>query len=276
MLKLQTKLISLGLGLMTSGAVAFSVFGRHPITSTSTFSKTILFSGGERERERERDLNENTTNQTKPILMTQEMFYREVLADPAGLDKDNKDTNVDVDVDVNVNVNVKRKKKNGSRYRPLDNRDSLPFIVKDCTPDPYTDEATMKKEATKNTKLHNEKVSKDNKKSKKNANAASRQNLVGLNKSGIASSIYKRGDDGTLDRVLGEFKLDKSTNCGDLLEVGDREYQVLRAKCQYKYAGGKRFVMVRKILEVKEVTRLAEESYLKRQFEKDPDPPSFE
>ena len=35
-----------------------------------------------------------------------------------------------------------------------------------------------------------------------------------------------------------------------------------------RYAGGKRFVMVRKILEVKEVVRVAEENYLARQFRK--------
>jgi len=41
-----------------------------------------------------------------------------------------------------------------------------------------------------------------------------------------------------------------------------------------RYAGGKKFVMVRKILEVKEVTRIAEEASLTRLFQKSSDPPS--
>ena len=48
-------------------------------------------------------------------------------------------------------------------------------------------------------------------------------------------------------------------------------HQVTRHKCQYKYAGGSKFVMVSKILQVKEVGRLMTEEYLKRQWKKSPD-----
>lgn len=86
----------------------------------------------------------------------------------------------------------------------------------------------------------------------------------------IKSSIFMRKKDGSLDQVLGEFALDKGTNCGDIVDVGDgREYQVQKARCQYKYVGGKRFVMTRKILEVKEVKRILVEQEMKQMFEND-------
>ena len=172
-------------------------------------------------------------------IVTQEMFWRDLLEDPK----------------------VQRKNKKGS-YRTLDNRDSLPFVVKVMTPDPYTPVSEKKKEARKNTE--------------KNKKTPKRTDLLG----GIAASIYAETNDGSLEKILGEFSLDKNTNCGDLLEVGEKEYEVQKARCQYKYAGGKRFVMVRKVLEVKEVVRVAEENYLKRQFRKSEtlsdDPPHLE
>lgn len=178
-------------------------------------------------------------NEKNSELITQEMFQREMLADPV----------------------VKRKKKGGaSRYRPLDNRDHLPFLVKDVTPDPYTPAAKKKEQAKRNTEVHKEKTKKKDK-------TKIRNNLVGMDK-GIAASVYNTMEDGSLDRILGEFKLDKSTNCGDILEVGEQRFEVIKAKCQYKYAGGQRFVMTRKILEVKELNRIATERYLKQQFEK--------
>lgn len=86
---------------------------------------------------------------------------------------------------------------------------------------------------------------------------------------GISAEIYKEENDGSFAKVLGKFKLDKSTTSGDLLEIGDRNFEVTRARCQYKYAGGSKFVMVRKILEVKEVSRLAQEASILRQFNND-------
>lgn len=161
-------------------------------------------------------------------IVTQEMLWRDLLEDPK----------------------VKKKNKKGS-YKTMDNRDTLPFVVKLVTPDPYTPPSEKKRQARDNTRQERKKTPK-------------KTNLMG----GIAASIYTQNDDGALQKILGEFSLDKNTNCGDLLEVGEREYEVQKARCQYKYAGGKRFVMVRKILEVKEVVRVAEENYLQRQLRK--------
>ena len=62
----------------------------------------------------------------------------------------------------------------------------------------------------------------------------------------------------------------RSTSCGDIIEIGDgTQYQVQKARCQYKYAGGKRFVMTRKILEVKEIKRILVEKEVQELFEKD-------
>eukprot|EP00560_Eucampia_antarctica_P001985 CAMPEP_0197835590 /NCGR_PEP_ID=MMETSP1437-20131217/26312_1 /TAXON_ID=49252 ORGANISM="Eucampia antarctica, Strain CCMP1452" /NCGR_SAMPLE_ID=MMETSP1437 /ASSEMBLY_ACC=CAM_ASM_001096 /LENGTH=294 /DNA_ID=CAMNT_0043441155 /DNA_START=103 /DNA_END=987 /DNA_ORIENTATION=+ len=202
-------------------------------------------------------------------LVTKEMLMRDMLSDPK----------------------VKRKKKGGkggnnkdTKYKVLDNRDALPFVVKVSTPDPYTSSNKMRQEARVNSKKEAEQ--KEKKKTSYNSKNSSkkkkRTNLVGIDgKDSIAASVRLRQTDGSFHKILGEFELDKNTNCGDLLEVGNREFEVQKAHCQYRYAGGKRFVMVRKILEVKEVTRIAEENYLKRQFAKDviPDidtPPQLE
>lgn len=133
---------------------------------------------------------------------------------------------------------VKRKKK--SSYKVLDNRDSLPFAVEIATPDPYTHPEVKRKNAAKN-KVSRKKDAVEN---------------------AISSSLYYEGD-----QKIGDFMLDKHTTTGDVLEVADVQYKVVRHKCQYKYAGGKRFVMVRKILQVKEIGRLQTEEYLQRQLD---------
>jgi hypothetical protein len=157
-------------------------------------------------------------------LVTREMFQRDLLQDPQ----------------------VKRKLKNGKGgggYKPLDNRDHLPFAVKKITPDPYTHpqvkNAKRKTAQTKKTDLDHQLT---------------------------PSRLYQSGDGKDQSTLLGEFKLDKSTTSGDVIVIGDREFRVETARCLYKYAGGQRFVMARKILEVKEVTRAAKEEYLMRQF----------
>ena len=131
---------------------------------------------------------------------------------------------------------VKRKKKGKGEYKPHDNRDALPFVVKVKTPDPYTSEKVLK-QALKNSNS-NEKSSKSKRKT---------SNLVGMDSTGkgIAASIYSRKKDGSLYKVLGSFEFDKDTNCGDLLQVGEREFEVVTARSQFKYAGGKSFVMIR-------------------------------
>lgn len=182
-------------------------------------------------------------------LITNEMFVRDML-EPA------------------------RRKKKGSKgeYKPHDNRDALPFVVRVKTPDPYTPSGEMLKEAKTNSaiaKKENNDGGNNNNKTKSSRKSTS--NLVGMGSkyaNAIAASIYSRKKDGSLYKVLGQFELDKNTNCGDLLQVGEREFEVVTARSQFKYAGGKRFVMVRKILEVKEITRIAEEATLARLMEK--------
>jgi hypothetical protein len=213
-------------------------------------------------------------NEENDELVTKEMFLRNML-DAEGNDNTNDNTNestnaVNKEQKEPMTGKVKRKKKRSSRYKVVDNRDSLPFLVKVTTPDPYTNNEVMQKNARKNTEqLAKGAKSKKNKKTKDASKK--RHNMVGMDGvDSIASSIYKRKKDGTLDQVLGEFALDKSTNCGDILEIGDGvEYKVQKARCQYKYVGGKRFVMTRKILEVKEVKRLLVEKEIKQLFDKD-------
>ena len=140
--------------------------------------------------------------------------------------------------------------------------------MKVTTPDPYTNNEAMAKKARKNTaELPKGYKAKKNKKNSSNR----RHNLIGMDGvDSIKSSIFKRKKDGSLDQVLGEFALDKATNCGDIVDVGDgREYQVQKARCQYKYVGGKRFVMTRKIVEVKEIKRILVEKEVKRLFDND-------
>ena len=76
-------------------------------------------------------------------LVTNEMFMREMLSHPD--DHDDEEER-----EINKDAKVKRKKRNGKHYRTLDNRDSLPFIVKVATPDPYTSNAQMHSEAKLN------------------------------------------------------------------------------------------------------------------------------
>mmetsp|Transcript_21332 Transcript_21332/g.61489 ORF Transcript_21332/g.61489 Transcript_21332/m.61489 type:complete len:219 (-) Transcript_21332:66-722(-) len=136
---------------------------------------------------------------------------------------------------------VKRKKGKGKGYEPMDNRDHLPFAVKKITPDPYTPPHVKRQRQAKAPKRK-----------------APDLELVG-------SRLKLKQDD--TSTVLGEFQLDKSTTSGDIIELGNRQYKVETARCQYKYAGGKRFVMMRKILEVKEITRVQVERQLQRSLE---------
>jgi hypothetical protein len=173
---------------------------------------------------------------------------------------------------------VKRKKKKRSNeYKVIDNRDNLPFLVKVTTPDPYTNHDEMKKKARENT----ERAAKNNLKSNNNNNdkalspknkqqqvQSTRSNNRLNIKDSITSSIFQRKKDGSLHKILGEFALDKTTNCGDIIELDDgTQYQVQKARCQYKYVGGQQFVMTRKILEVKEVKRLLVEKEVRSLFE---------
>jgi hypothetical protein len=149
-------------------------------------------------------------------------------------------------------------KKSKKEYRVLDNRDSLPFSVQLATPDPYTPPDA-------------------NKKMKGRATTPRRRSNAVENK--ISSQLFVEGDstrgsgDASSDAtkaLLGEYQLDKHTTTGDVLLIGDSQYKVVSHRCLYKYAGGQRFVMVRKILHVKEVGRWQAEEYLQRQWKNSP------
>lgn len=165
-------------------------------------------------------------------IVTKEMFLRDMLKTPDEVFIKKKTS--------------KGRNNNNQEYKVLDNRDILPFVVQLQTPDPYTHPEIKRKNAVIK---------------KKRKDAIEEQ---------IASTLYRTDiDTNNADKtLLGEFSLDKHTTTGDSLLIGDTEYNVVRHRCQYKYAGGKRFVMVRKILEVKEVGRLLSEQYLKRQWNK--------
>jgi len=175
-------------------------------------------------------------------------FLRDSLEDHDASSPTNNDTLVTREMfqrELLADPVVKRKKGKRTEYKVLDNRDSLPFRVENQVPDPYTKKELKQKQA---------------KKVRKHPNTI---------EEGLKSSLYVQDetnkDDGRT--MIGEYFLDKHTTTGDVLEIGDVQYKVVRHKCQYKYAGGKRFVMVRKILQVKEISRLQTEEYLKRQLQ---------
>lgn len=128
--------------------------------------------------------------------------------------------------------NKSNKKDKGRIQRPHDNRDQLPFLVQVITPP---------KEPYKKKKKHK-------KKGKKKSNNDDHEEEI------------------IIGETLGEYKFDKSTNCGDKIEIDNEIYIVQRSKCQYKYAGAQKFVMVRKVLHVKPVERAMQEDYILRQW----------
>jgi len=124
--------------------------------------------------------------------------------------------------------------KYGSVKQPHDNRDALPFLVQVMTPPTHV--------ATKLTKKQRR---------------ANEQN-------GIEDKEDKLG---VVGEELGEFVFEKNTGAGDKIAIDDEVFLVQRAKCQYRYAGAQKFVMVRKILQVKPIQRVMQEEYLARQFQ---------
>lgn len=187
---------------------------------------------------------------------------------------------------------VKRKNRKGKGYKPLDNRDHLPFSVRTKTPDdPYKNRFQKKKEEqlqknkkgfpSKKTDLDRHMLATTKRgidanaikdKTNKNNNSHVKNDSTTPSRLVQRRSKKTNGNDNSksLTTVIGEFELDKSTTSGDVIVLGDKEYRVETARCQYKYAGGQRFVMVRKILEVKELTRVQNEEALLRQFKSSP------
>jgi hypothetical protein len=190
----------------------------------------------------------------KKNIVTKEMFLRDIL-EPREIDGvvDDHDDNDD------VSVRKKKGKKRGGgvkEYKVLDNRDILPFRVTLDTPDPYTHPEIKKKNAAKIRKHGN----------------AVEEHLIKSTLYRDNQQPHRKKNGSTTDTaeefstLLGEYQLGKDTTTGDILLIGNSEYKVVRHRCQYKYAGAQRFVMVRKILEVKEVGRLLSESALKKQW----------
>ena len=191
---------------------------------------------GEQDEEEEDDEDE-------PELVTPEKFYRDLM----GL-SDNNDDDDNENGDSDGQKKSPKKKGKNPKYanakRPHDNRDSLPFLVQVMTPpeEPY--------ESAKLTKKQRKMAGNNNSKS------SSSDNL------------------GIVGETLGEFAFEKHTSAGDKIVIDDQVYLVQRAKCQYKYAGAQKFVMVRKILQVKPMQRAMQEEYIMRQWNAAPAPES--
>jgi len=192
----------------------------------------------------------NSKDKKNETIVTKEMFLRELLKDPS------PEPSPVVKRSSKNGSNGKKRQKNQSghpEYKVLDNRDSLPFSVRRATPDPYTHPELKRKNAAQ---------------MRKKKKRPPRPDAV---EHSIASSLYSGGKTNSeggdnLETLLGEFDLDRYTTTGDILEIGDVSYRVVRHRCLYKYAGGKKFVMTRKILHVKEVGRIQAEEYLARQW----------
>jgi hypothetical protein len=160
-------------------------------------------------------------------LITREMFMQHMLGETSSSDSFLEEQSS------NVKIKKKKNQKGGFKeYKVYDNRDSLPFAVKLTTPDPYTHPDVKKQNI---------------KKAKKRANAIEEQItskiLLPRPKSGVNSD---EADDNNFMTVLGEYNLDKHTTTGDTLLINNIEYKVLKHRCLYKYAGGQRFVMIKK------------------------------
>eukprot|EP00527_Entomoneis_sp_CCMP2396_P007938 CAMPEP_0198148326 /NCGR_PEP_ID=MMETSP1443-20131203/40880_1 /TAXON_ID=186043 /ORGANISM="Entomoneis sp., Strain CCMP2396" /LENGTH=301 /DNA_ID=CAMNT_0043812983 /DNA_START=133 /DNA_END=1038 /DNA_ORIENTATION=+ len=217
-------------------------------------SWVLLFAGrgndnnDEDDSDNDVDVNDNNNDNNKnndSTVVTREIFQRELLKDPV----------------VKRGKNSKNNNNKHLQYKVLDNRDSLPFRVEHVTPDPYTHPDVKKKRFEKAKGKGAAGAAAVNK--RRNANAIEDE-LLGTGTK-LSSAVFTGENDSKT--MIGEFMLDKHTTSGDLLEIGDIQYKVTRHKCQYKYAGGQKFVMFRKILQVKEVGRLMTEEYLNKQFQ---------
>jgi hypothetical protein len=177
----------------------------------------------------EPNINTESSDDNDEKVVTGEMFMRDLLADPV--------------------VRRPGRKGSGSDYKVMDNRDVLPYVLELATPDPYTHPSVKKKNANKLKK---------------------RKDTV---EERIASSLYstdgssstKMGEPSQEKTLLGEYALDKHTTTGDLIRIGEAEYRVVQHRCLYKCVS-RRFVMVKKILHVKEIGRIRTEEYLLRQL----------
>jgi len=178
---------------------------------------------------------------------------------------DDDDVNLEDDEDGKIEPIVRRKRKNGTTHGGgyLDDHDILPFSVRKISHDPYQTRYLKEREKQKQ-KIISDGFNDNNNKENKRFTTPSRliQKRIKKHKNGDGSST---NDEFTT--VIGEYQLDKSTTSGDVIAIGEMEYQVQSARNQYRYTGG-RFVMMRKILEVKELNRVQTEEALIRQYTK--------
>ena len=217
----------------------------------------------------------------------------------AAADEDNgENSNDEINDDNNeppVQQEAKRKKKGTKEYKssfpsaspsssPSSSseedarRNALPFVVTVNVPDPYTHPKHIVKEAIKNTKAirpvnnnYNNKSLARIRRSSSRTDGRTAGGGGGVTMSSISATVSALRADGSLQSVLGEFTFDATTNCGDLLLIADAEYEVISAKSQFRYAGNRKFVLVRKVLVVKEISRIAEEASLRRLMDRVPE-----
>ena len=193
---------------------------------------------------------------TDSIAGTRRLF---VSQEPGDLDVDPYNYNQTATATGEVTVQRKGKKGKSKYKEQTDHRDQLPFILQLTTPDPYTRPEIQQAKAKQATK-------EDRRKSGNNYINKNNNNNY------IAASIFVTSSqfpDTNKNRyqILGEFQLDKQTTNGDIVHVGDQRFLVQKARCQYKYVGGQTFAMVRKILEVKELSRALLEEDMAKQFQ---------
>jgi hypothetical protein len=253
------------LGIPPAEAWLFSRPKASQYTSFSSFSNHWLATSS----------GDNHGQSSNETMVTKEMFLRSSsLEDPS---TDATTPSPDSDNTPSATVKRKTKKTHSSQqtYKVLDNRDQLPFAVTVATPDPYTHSDVKNKAARQRSTQHGpKKRAADNNAATNNTIASSVFNIMDAGKTNTNNNNNNVQHTNTKNEVdsstwLGDFVLDKYTTTGDYLSVGDQQYKVVRHTCQYKYAGGQRFVMVRKILQVKEVGRLLTEEYLAAQFNRE-------
>ncbi|KAI2508885.1 hypothetical protein MHU86_5495 [Fragilaria crotonensis] len=162
---------------------------------------------------------------------------------------------------------IKKNNPKSKRKPPSDNRDQLPFVVQLITPDPYTRPEVAKERARKNTERDRQQQQQQQMRRNTNSRRSSAAATPRISASLFETTKSSSNDDAPTVTALGEFILDQSTTCGDIVVVGEQSYLVQTAKCQYKYAGGKRFDMVRKILHVKPIRRVQVEAVLQRSLQ---------
>jgi hypothetical protein len=200
-------------------------------------------------------------------IVTAEMFWRDVLADPPPTSA--SPSSAVVKRPAGSSNSSSKKSAKFKEYRVLDNRDTLPFSVRaSAPPDPYTRPETKTRRPAPRSSPRNGKRASARADAIENRIASKLYSVKGnrASSSSPSSSSSSSSSSAPAQTLLGEFALDKHTTTGDVLEIGETQYRVVSHRCLYKYAGGKRFVMTQKILHVKEVGRYQAEEYLRRQW----------